>query len=433
MGFSDYNANPDLNTSISGVNIGEGCPPSGINNAIRQIMADAKTADGGYVKGTTSSGVQVVSGGMTVVSGGITTSGNVSVTNGKADSTAHQINLGANDNGNAGLWDVTKNRWLIYNDSAGATVLNDGPVNVTSSFAVGGSATFSGGMAIRRPNQSSHADFYYQESTGSNTAAIRLVEETDAQPRMQIGVRATTGSAWYNGPQVWLLRDGGIKFRATDYTGSNPKDANFTSDGVFYAPTFSGPLVNVIKANGSAVVHIEGQVVTSSSVSGYAWEIQGKTNGQRGIYDPQGGKWALVENSAGSVVLSGTVAGSSDERLKGGIATIPDKTLDAWSKVDWRQYRYKADGAGAPVHFGVVAQHVSSCLAEGGVNPSGYALIENKALTEGGKDEWAVYYQEAFALEAAYQRRRADKAEERIAALERRLDALEAAFLAVGA
>ena len=42
MAVSDYNTNPDLNTAISGINIAEGCPPSGINNAIRQLMADVK-------------------------------------------------------------------------------------------------------------------------------------------------------------------------------------------------------------------------------------------------------------------------------------------------------------------------------------------------------------------------------------------------------
>lgn len=42
MAVSDYNTNPDLNTSIAGINIAEGCPPSGINNAIRQLMADVK-------------------------------------------------------------------------------------------------------------------------------------------------------------------------------------------------------------------------------------------------------------------------------------------------------------------------------------------------------------------------------------------------------
>ena len=42
MAVNDYNTNPDLNTTISGINIAEGCPPSGINNAIRQLMADVK-------------------------------------------------------------------------------------------------------------------------------------------------------------------------------------------------------------------------------------------------------------------------------------------------------------------------------------------------------------------------------------------------------
>lgn len=42
MAVSDYKTNPDENTTISGINIAEGCPPSGINNAIRQLMADVK-------------------------------------------------------------------------------------------------------------------------------------------------------------------------------------------------------------------------------------------------------------------------------------------------------------------------------------------------------------------------------------------------------
>lgn len=42
MPINDYNTDPDLNTTISGINIAEGCAPSGINNAIRQLMADVK-------------------------------------------------------------------------------------------------------------------------------------------------------------------------------------------------------------------------------------------------------------------------------------------------------------------------------------------------------------------------------------------------------
>lgn len=42
MAIKDYSTTPDMNTTISGINIAEGCAPSGINNAIRQLMADVK-------------------------------------------------------------------------------------------------------------------------------------------------------------------------------------------------------------------------------------------------------------------------------------------------------------------------------------------------------------------------------------------------------
>lgn len=42
MAIKDYSTDPDQNVKISGINIAEGCAPSGINNAIRQLMADVK-------------------------------------------------------------------------------------------------------------------------------------------------------------------------------------------------------------------------------------------------------------------------------------------------------------------------------------------------------------------------------------------------------
>ena len=50
MAVSDYKTDPNENTTISGINIAEGCPPSGINNAIRQLMADVKAANDAVVK-----------------------------------------------------------------------------------------------------------------------------------------------------------------------------------------------------------------------------------------------------------------------------------------------------------------------------------------------------------------------------------------------
>lgn len=42
MPVSSWSTNPDLNTSVGGVFIGENCPPSNVNNGERQIMAEAK-------------------------------------------------------------------------------------------------------------------------------------------------------------------------------------------------------------------------------------------------------------------------------------------------------------------------------------------------------------------------------------------------------
>lgn len=46
MPISEWSEVADQNTTISGINIAEGCPPGGINDAIRQMMADVKTAVG---------------------------------------------------------------------------------------------------------------------------------------------------------------------------------------------------------------------------------------------------------------------------------------------------------------------------------------------------------------------------------------------------
>lgn len=43
MAIKDYDTTAGNNSTISGVNISEGCAPSGINNALRQIMADNRS------------------------------------------------------------------------------------------------------------------------------------------------------------------------------------------------------------------------------------------------------------------------------------------------------------------------------------------------------------------------------------------------------
>lgn len=59
--ISEWDSNPANNTDVAGVDIAEGCAPSGINNAIRQMMAQLKD----FVTGADADN-QVVGGNLTV-------------------------------------------------------------------------------------------------------------------------------------------------------------------------------------------------------------------------------------------------------------------------------------------------------------------------------------------------------------------------------
>lgn len=66
--ISEYDASAGSNTDVNGVNIAEGCAPSGINNAIREVMAALKRFETG------SDGDSITVGGNLVVSGTATLS-----------------------------------------------------------------------------------------------------------------------------------------------------------------------------------------------------------------------------------------------------------------------------------------------------------------------------------------------------------------------
>jgi len=86
--ISEYSATAANNTDIGGINIAEGCAPSGINNAIRELMAQLKDQQSGTDSdnftvggGFTSVGAAVFSStvaiaGASTIGGALTVSGN---------------------------------------------------------------------------------------------------------------------------------------------------------------------------------------------------------------------------------------------------------------------------------------------------------------------------------------------------------------------
>jgi len=137
---------------------------------------------------------------------------------------------------------------------------------------------------------------------------------------------------------------------------------------------------------------------------------------------------------------------TSDARLKDRIADISDSLLDAWEGITWRTFRFrdamKEKGAeNARIHAGLIAQEIDGAFSRAGLDVTRHAFFCHNVWdaqpeirdSDGGiaepaheaGDEYALRYEEALCIEAAYQRRRAARAEARIAALEERLARLE--------
>ena len=172
-------------------------------------------------------------------------------------------------------------------------------------------------------------------------------------------------------------------------------------------------------------------------------------------------RWTAVYASSSSIT-------TSDEREKDGIGEIADAVLDAWERVGWRQFRFKASveekGASARLHTGIVAQRVKEVFEESGLDATRYGLlchdswdeipemydewdeiVQPKSVDADGNvipevvehhkelsseripagDRWSVRYEEALAMEASYMRRENARLKKRVADLEERLAALE--------
>ena len=166
-------------------------------------------------------------------------------------------------------------------------------------------------------------------------------------------------------------------------------------------------------------------------------------------------RWKQVYASTGTIE-------TSDERLKEDIRPIDESVFKAWGKVEFRQFLFKdavaEKGSAARIHIGLIAQQVIAAFASEGLDAMRYGIVcydkwdAQEAITERFKvvtreethnkdgsvkepeefyyeervltpareagDCYSIRYEEALALECAYQRWVGEKRESRIAALE---------------
>jgi len=156
--ISEYDSTAANNTDVDGINIAEGCPPSGINNAIREVMAHLKDfQSGSSADNLTNAGTLTSSGTLNVtgdfqLDGSAGTSGQVIVSSGSGTPT-----WGSGfPSGGIIMWSgsiaTIPSGWYLCNGSNGTPDLRnrfiiaaDADSGGVSQTTVTGSATKSGG------------------------------------------------------------------------------------------------------------------------------------------------------------------------------------------------------------------------------------------------------------------------------------------------
>ncbi len=180
-----------------------------------------------------------------------------------------------------------------------------------------------------------------------------------------------------------------------------------------------------------------------------------------GFFSPNGGITLGTDSARwGQLYTSKNPNVSSDERLKQDIMPIPEELLDAWEGVQLCLFRYiksVQEGNSDRYHAGVIAQQVKKDLkSKNGVDAHKYgffcydewedeyiedidkipaeydkegnlvkeASIKTKKVLKTKKgNEYSIRYEQFLVIEAAYHRRQIARLEQRIADLEKRLNA----------
>lgn len=184
---SEWDSNASGNTDINGININEGCPPSTINNAIRETMAqvkdlvDGSSGDSLTNSGTlTSSGTLAVTGAMTV-DGASGTSGQFLTSTGTG-STPTWTTLTAFVSGMIMLWSGSEASipigWVLCDGTNSTPNLQDRfVVGAGNTYAVGAT----GGSADAVVVSHTHT------ATSTDSGHTHLVPQTNDQRGAGIG------------------------------------------------------------------------------------------------------------------------------------------------------------------------------------------------------------------------------------------------------
>jgi hypothetical protein len=220
--ISEFSATASNNTDIGGINIAEGCAPSGINNAIRELMAQLKdqqagTDGDGFVVGGafTCSGAAVFSSTVALGSSATATTQSSGDNSTKVATTAYVAANGI-PTGVIVIWSGASGSipsgWYLCNGSNGTPDLRDRfIVGAGSTYAVGNTGGSKDAIVVSHSHSISDPGHNHNISNGSNVLR-------DGSPRN----RADGGSRDINIVNLGIdSNTTGISVNSTGSSGTN--------------------------------------------------------------------------------------------------------------------------------------------------------------------------------------------------------------------
>lgn len=229
--ISEFDLTPANNTDIDGINIAEGCAPSGINNAIRELMSQLKAQQDGSsgdpftITGTLTAST-VTSSGTITSSGTLAVTGNLTLDGASGTSGQSLLSAGSGATPTWGtpfisgmimLWSGSvasiPSGWVLCNGSNGTPDLrNRFVVGAGSTYSVGGTGGSADAIVVSHTHTATVTDPGHQH----------LVGQYDARP--VTGTNAIYGT---NDPTV----NAGNQYTVSNTTGITVSNSTTGSSG----------------------------------------------------------------------------------------------------------------------------------------------------------------------------------------------------------
>jgi len=378
--ISEYSSTANSNTDVGGINIDEGCAPSGINDAIRTLMAQLKN----FQTGTGGDSFNGPVGSTTPAAGAFTTlaaSSTVTLSGGTANGVAYLNGSKVVTSGSALVFDGT-NLGLGVSPSAwgssykameflysGCGVFNTGSQKYISMIAnayrdSGGTYKYAASLEAGQYAIFGNQHIWYNAASGTAGNAISFTQAMtlDASGNLSLGVGqiAIPDTKYY----LFGAGYGGITGNGSNSSSGylafatfNAERARIDSSGHFLMGTTDPSTAAGVgfKINADSSVPNVGQVVNTAGVANtyHFYNTNATNSGYRFYVGVNGG----VNN------FSGNNVNLSDERTKTNIE-VSGGYLDKICDIPVKLFNYKDEPEGEQRTLGVIAQDVEAVAPE---------------------------------------------------------------------